>query len=342
MNLQTDFEQLPTAYAPTATGVIRQSAADFKVTEHLGFSPRGEGAHLWLYVEKQHRNSIDVAEQIASAVGCKVADVGYSGLKDKAAVTRQWFSAPLEQNEFDMTALNGDGIQVLNSRRHTSKLKRGSHQANEFCIIVRDLVGDVDEIELNIVRISQNGVPNYFGAQRFGKHGNNLLQAQKLFVQQAKLGRVQRSMALSAARSYLFNQVLSARVAAGDWQKAMGGEVMMLAGSNSFFVPNGSETDLAERLVQGDIHPSGPLWGKGRHVAKGACLALEQSVVEANAAFADGLCAHGLKQGRRSLRLLVQSLQYHWLDDCSLQLKFTLPKGTFATAMLREVVKIQA
>src|SRR5690606_20038353 len=216
----------PLAYGPlTAAGQFRFLPEDFQVDEILGYEPSGEGEHVFLHVRKRGENTAWVAQQIARLAGVKEMDVGYCGRKDRHAVTTQWFSVylPRPNADLDWTALSCDSVSLLSVARHPLKLRRGEHQCNLFVIRLRNLQGE-NKVELaqKLDRVLANGVPNYFGEQRFGSGGSNLHQANLLLIERKPMrDKQKRGLILSAARSYLFNQVLAARVLAGNWQVAL-------------------------------------------------------------------------------------------------------------------------
>lgn len=338
-----DFNALarvnPQASAQRAT--IRTEPQDFQVTESLPFEPEGEGGHVWLWIEKTAANTDWVARQLADYAGIRPVEVGYAGLKDRHAVTRQWFSVKVEGiTEPDWQTLSIEGVKVLHHTRHTKKLKTGVLRGNHFELRLRDMTGNKSDWETALQTIQQSGVPNYFAEQRFGRNGSNLQRAQQWFVENRKpKKRQQRSMILSATRSWLFNQVLSARIADQSWQQILPGEILQLAGSHSFFHADGTDETLTARLSEGDIHPTGPLCGQGDLLRDGDVLSLEQSTLAPWRDWQTGLVKQGLKADRRALRLLPEAFEWQWdVDD--LQLQFFLPAGAYATAVLRELAII--
>ena len=332
---------------PQARAVIRQQPRDFRVCEHCPVELAGEGEHLWLQVEKTGLNSGQIVSWLAAAAAVRPRDVGFSGHKDRWAVTRQWFSLPWPIHGSSETLVPpaaqwpaGGSARILAQRRHTRKLKRGTHDANTFVLTLRDVCGERVQIENDLERIAHEGVPNYFGPQRFGHQGHNLALARTLFAGR-RLRRDKRGFALSAARSFLFNNVLDARVRAHNWQMLIAGEAVMLAGSHSVFSSEGQNAaDLQRRLAVFDIHPSGPLAGesRGQPVVTGAAAQFEQDILDAHLDLVDGLIAARVAAARRALRLQASNLDWQWLDTDVLQLRFSLPTGAFATSVLREVV----
>lgn len=338
--------------APQATAVMRRHAADFRVTEDCAVELSGSGEHLWLYVEKTGLTTMQAVDALAGAAHVHPRHIGFSGLKDRWAVTRQWFSLPWpiargdapfvldERGTARYAAAHGD-MQLLEQSRHDRKLKRGAHRANAFELTLRDVSGERDVIEADLARIAAAGVPNYFGEQRFGVGGRNLALSHALFDGK-RLRRNQRGFALSAARSLVFNTVLDARVRAGSWNRIMDGEAIMLAGSHSVFGETGAGQDAAalqQRLDAFDIHPSGPLPGMaGNAPLTGAALELEQAVLAEHGRLVNGLVQAQVMAARRALRLDTRNLEWAWLTADTLVLRFELPPGAYATSLLREVL----
>lgn len=323
---------------PVARGRLRAEPADFRVEEVLGFEPDGSGEHAFLWIEKTGANTDWVARRLAQAAGVAPVAVGYAGLKDRHAVTRQAFTVQLAGRAGpDWSALAIEGVEVLAVARHSRKLRRGAHRANRFVIRLRDVEGDPDAIEHRLALIRQRGVPNYFGEQRFGRGGANLELARSLFAGK-RLPREQRGIALSAARSALFNAALARRVADTSWDRPLEGEVWMLDGTHAVFGPEPWSDALASRLAAQDIHPTGPMWGRGELRSAGGVATLEREVAQVQPALAAGLEQAGLSQERRALRLRVRDLRHAWLAPGLLELAFSLDSGAFATGMLRELL----
>jgi tRNA pseudouridine13 synthase len=332
---------LATAHgSPPTGGRIRVAADDFVVEELLGFDPDGAGAHVLLSVEKRGANTGWVAAQLARAAGVQARDVGYSGQKDRHALTRQSYSlpwpvaAPLDA----CLAFAGEGYRVLSAARHGRKLRPGSHRGNRFAIRVRDTDGDAGAIDARLRVIADDGVPNYFGPQRFGREEGNLTRA-RCWAERgdAPRDRIQRGFALSAARSEIFNRVVEERVRRGDWNRLLPGEAVMLDGRRSFFAAPEIDALLDDRCRRMDVHPSGPLWGRGESAATGAAREVEDAIVGREPGLARVLESERLDQERRSLRLPVRSLR--WTHEAgALLMEFELPRGTFATAVLHELL----
>jgi len=314
---------------PQIEGLLRGTTADFQVDEVLGFVPSGEGEHEFLHVRKTGLNTAQLAKDIARLGGVKPMDVGYAGLKDRHAVTTQWFSVYRPKGaEVDWTQLENDQVELLQASRHQQKLRRGQHAANSFHLKLTDCTGDFDSLEQRFKKIETQGVPNYFGLQRFGFGGGNLAAAQRLLVDKQPVRNKQlRGMYLSAARSYLFNQVLRARIEEGSWLNFEAGDVALA-----------NNDDEAQQL------PTGPLWGRGRLASGQRVGELETAIIEKFADWCHGLEHAGLKQERRPLCLPVADLNWSVDLDKSdsknkiIAVAFSLPVGGYATSVIREVV----
>ena len=335
---------LPRAHgAPVLAARIRAAPEDFDVTEVSGFEASGAGEHLLLTIEKRGMNTAFVARLLAEWAGVDERAVGYAGLKDRHAVTRQRFSVQLPGREApDVATLEhddsttGQSLRVLEQARHSRKLPRGALAGNRFVLVLREVEGDEASIESRLQAMAARGVPNYFGSQRFG-HGN-LDKARRMFGGM-RVRREERALLLSAARSELFNRVLAARVAGGSWERGLEGEAWMLDGSRSVFGPEPWSEVLAARLAAFDIHPSAPLWGRGALRSADAAQALELAALDDadSAGLRAGLEAAGLKQERRATRLRPEGLAWEWIGAGALRLEFTLPAGTYATSVLAEL-----
>ncbi len=327
--------------APCGDALLRSSADDFQVEELLDIPLSGCGEHHWLHIQKRDTNTEWLARQLARLAGVPARDVSYAGLKDRIAVTTQWFSVRLPgKMEPDWRSIENNNIKLLSFGRHRAKLRRGAHNGNAFIITLRQLEGDRDLIEQRLSIIKAKGVANYFGEQRFGHGGRNVSNGVALLKGEIKVkDRHKRGLYLSAVRSYLFNKILSQRVADGSWQKILLGEAVMLSGSNSHFLAETVDDELTKRLAEGDIHPSAPLWGRGRTATALVAHEYEQAALAPYQEILEKMEHIGLEQSRRTLRLCVPDLNWSWGDDKTLILKFRLPVGAYATSLLREVIR---
>ncbi|WP_374434470.1 tRNA pseudouridine(13) synthase TruD [Inhella sp.] len=277
--------------------------------------PSGAGEHIWVEVEKNGANTAFVAQQLAEAAGVQERDVGYAGLKDRYAITRQWFSLYLPKGETpDLTTLQHPEFKVLSHSRHVKKLRPGDLQGNHFRIVLRELSGDRDAIEANLQAVASQGVPNYFGAQRFGFEGGNVEQGRAMLAREIRVRNPKKKgIYLSAVRSFVFNEVLALRIQRGLWGMTLPGDVMDEAG-----------------------RPTGPLWGRGRVSSTDEAQALESGVAERHAILCNGLEHAGLDQERRALVASPVDLAWEWPQPDQLVLTFSLPAGNYATSVLNE------
>lgn len=337
--MSTNELELPRAHgAAPLTAELRRTPDDFRVDEILGYDADGEGEHALLWVEKRDANTDWVARELARFAGVPPLNVGYAGLKDRHAVTRQAFTVQLAGKlDPDWSAFPHAEVKVLASTRHKRKLKRGALRGNRFVLVLRDVRGERTRAEEVLQAIATRGVPNYFGEQRFGREGGNVAQARAMFAGR-RVDRDKRSILLSAARSHIFNSVLAARVERDAWDKPLEGEIWSLAGSRSWFGPEPFDDKLAARLAQGDIHPSGPLWGQGDPPTTSVAGDLEREIASAYTDLTEGLVAARMEQERRPLRLLPKDLRWRWPDDETLELGFELPAGAYATVVARELI----
>jgi len=325
---------------PVCTATYKTEPEDFIVEEIPNFTPSGDGEHALLHIQKRNENTPWLAKQLARLAGIKNMDVGFAGMKDRHAVTTQWFSVRLAgKQEPEWHQLENENIKILQTTRHSRKIKRGALVGNRFRLLLRDVVGNTKEIEQRLQLIQQSGVPNYFGEQRFGRDGNNIAQALKLFRGELTLkNKQQRGIYLSAARAHLFNVILNKRIELNCWDKAIVGDVFSLAGSNSIFTPPTIDNQIIERLEQHDIHITAPLWGRGPLASQGDAFELETQVTAEYKEYQQGLVDAGLNQERRATRMAIKDLQWTFAEPSQLQLEFTLPAGSYATVLLSQLL----
>lgn len=322
----TTLPKWPNAYPISgASAVLKRHNEDFVVTELPLQLPSGAGEHVWLDVEKNGANTAFVAEQLAEAAGVQVFDVGYAGLKDRYAVTRQWFSIylPIGKGKGetpDLTQLQHPEFKVLSQSRHVKKLRPGDLLGNRFRIVLRDVTGSpdaIDALKRNLQSVATMGVPNYFGAQRFGFEGGNVEQGRAMLAREIRVRNPKKKgIYLSAVRSFVFNEVLALRIQQGLWGKTLPGDVMDDAG-----------------------RPTGPLWGRGRVTTTDQAQTLENSVAERHAVLCDGMEHAGLDQDRRALVASPVDMVWEWPQADQLVLTLSLSAGNYATSVLNELLQ---
>ncbi len=337
----TEFVVEPFSYLtgqPDVNAQLRTAPEDFRVVEDLGYEPEGEGEHHYLYIQKRGENTDWVARQLANFCQVSPKEVAYAGKKDRHAVTEQWFSVhlPGSRRVLNWTMFGGDTINVLKSSKHRRKIKLGHLRGNRFEITLRG-VSDVNRL-LHKAAALESGVPNYFGEQRFGQSFGNLHSGLAILSGElVERQRNKRSMYISALRSYLFNRVISTRIDQGSWSSPLSGDVLIEDFTQK--VQRFDMDDLAQkdRFEQGDLHLTAPMWGKGELYSLDKAQKIEKSVVAGYPQITEGLEALGLRQERRSMRLVPRDLNVEVLEEQVVKLSFSLPSGCFATSVLREL-----
>jgi tRNA pseudouridine13 synthase len=310
------------------------------VFEQLPFSPSGEGEHLFIHVRKTGTNTVFVARQLARYFSVKESLVSYAGLKDRFAVTEQWFGVHVPGKQvYDLSDLVIEGVEVLCYDRHHKKLRTGALSGNRFELTLR-IVTDVASLQQRWQQIVAKGVPNYFGEQRFGINGGNIDRARELFAGTKVKDKKKRGIYLSAARSYLFNLIVSQRIKEGHFEQLQGGDVCMLAGTQSVFIADEIDPSLSSRLQQKDIDITAPLWGAGELMTKQDVALSEQAIASEHPDLCAGLAKFGLKQERRRIRLGLSEASIT-VDQDTVQLGFFLAPGSYATTILRELLDYQ-
>ncbi|ALA24983.1 tRNA pseudouridine synthase D [Piscirickettsia salmonis] len=352
MNIPLSFNWHYLNTAPHISCNYKGKPDDFQVDEVPLLDPEqfsGQGEHVFLHMEKKATNTEWLAKELARFADIPVRDVSFAGLKDRDALTTQWFSLRIPgKREFDWSLLNNDKIRVLAIGRHQKKLRRGQLAGNRFRLVLRHCQGDKALWQQRLELLKTQGIPNYFGPQRFGREGNNIQAALAMF-EGKRVKRQQKSIYLSALRAYLFNQVLSVRLARGLANTVMLGDVMNLMGSNSIFSVDELNDDLQDelknRLHERDIVLTGPLAGKAKqdknNTTPAAVFDQEALAAAGLETWQQGLIQYGLDADRRALFVYLRDFNWHWLDDQTLELQFFLAKGSFATSVLRELANCE-
>ena len=343
---QFDFSTLPrlNPNVEKLSADIRLQPEHFQVAEFLPFEPDGEGNHAWLYIEKTNTNTDWLATELAKFAGVKPVDVGYAGLKDRHGVTSQWFSINLQGiDEPDWSVFETHNIRIIKHTYHGKKLKRGVLKGNRFKLTLTNLSGDRSLWQSSLEDIQLHGVPNYFAEQRFGHQMNNLHKVQAWFEQGKKpKKRNQKSIYLSAARSWLFNLIVARRIELNQFDQALSGDLMLLAGTKaSHFHVEQLDDTIKQRLAEHDIAATAALCGRGNPQNSEDSLAIEQQVLEVWQTWLDGLSRAGVDRSYRPIRLLPQQINWQFTDENQLIIEFELTAGSYATAVLRELALIR-
>lgn len=327
---------------PQATGTLKATADDFRVVEDLGFAPDGDGEHVLVQLRKRGCNTAFVAEALAKFARLPAREVSYAGLKDRHAVTEQWFCLHLPgKTTPDFSTFTLEGCEILACARHRRKLRIGTLRGNQFTLTLRD-ISDRAAVEARLFVIAQQGVPNYFGSQRFGRGGNNLIQAARWAKDEIRVKeRSKRSFYLSASRSALFNLIVSERLSQGLVTQVLVGDALQLSGRGSWFVANEDElAELQARVEKRELCVTAPLPGDGASGTQGEALAFEQRCLTGQDTLLGLLRRERVEVARRAALLYPQQMRWSWLDDTSVTLDFWLPAGSFATSVVREVITL--
>jgi len=322
---------------PASTGFLRSEMSDFKVFENLPFQPCGEGEHLFIHIRKTGENTTFVAKQLAKYFGVKENLVSYAGLKDRFAVTEQWFGIHLPgKKEYDLSTLCIEGVEVLACKRHNKKLRIGALSGNRFELTLKK-VTDIETLTRRWHAIVAHGVPNYFGEQRFGIEGGNIAKALSLFSGVKVKDKKKRGIYLSAARSLIFNQMIHERIENNTFDTLANGDVLMLSGTQSVFLADKVDESLVTRLNEKDIDITASMWGAGDLMTTQSVEAFEQNIASQYEVFCAGLLKFGLKQERRKIRLCIENADIN-IENDTVTLGFELPAGAYATTVIRELL----
>ncbi|MFT5540903.1 MAG: tRNA pseudouridine13 synthase [Glaciecola sp.] len=358
------------------SATLKLALHDFVVEEQLGFEPTGKGEHIFLWLEKTNLNTAFVAEALAKFSQLPLRDITYAGRKDKFALTRQWFGVHIaNKQEPNWAEFELEGARILDVTRNDRKLRVGVLKGNKFSIRLRDLQNvDTEALEQRLEQIKQQGAPNYYGSQRFGeirltpnqtdseqqksladhkpladqkpliaqkRQGGNLALAEKLMEGEAIRNRNKRSVAISALRSWLFNEVIHRRIEQDCFHHPMLGDAMQLSGSNSFFVfdDENEKAKMLARLAEFDINITAPLWGDGKLHTSDTAKELELACVTQHSNIIETLNALGLRQERRAIRIVPNEFTWQ-IEDNDLTMQFSLPAGCFATSIVRELLDV--
>lgn len=324
---------------PKQTALLKAECADFVVKEQLGYDMSGDGEFVAVKVRKTDCNTLFVGEQLAKFAGISARNMSYAGLKDRKAVTEQWFSLQMPgQPTPDFSQFSLEGVEILDVTRHQRKIRIGSLQGNHFEILLRN-TEETDELKVRLDFLAKNGFPNYFTEQRFGRDGNNLTQALRWANGEIKVkDRNKRSFYLSAARSEMFNLIVSKRMELNLAQQILVGDVLQLNNSHSWFVVDESEdlAQLQQRLAQQDVLLTAPLIGEEEKSA----VDFEHEIFAQHQALFALMRQERMKAARRPILMHPQYFQWQF-EPNGLRLQFALPAGSYATALIRELVNIE-
>ncbi|HEM6908007.1 TPA: tRNA pseudouridine(13) synthase TruD [Providencia stuartii] len=325
---------------PLSTGKLKSQPEDFIVKEDLGFELDGEGEHVMVRIEKTGCNTLFVAEQLAKFAKISARSVSYAGLKDRNAVTEQWFCLQMPGKETpDFSLWQLDGCRVIATTRQKRKLRIGTLKGNQFELTIRD-ISVPEDVEARLQKVAEQGIPNYFGEQRFGRDGQNLTQALRWANQEITVReRNKRSFYLSAARSAMFNHVASERIENQTINQVLLGDALQLTGRGSWFVATAEELPtLQARVASGELSITAPLPGDGELGTQEDALVFETNSLESYHSLMTLMKNERVSSTRRAMIAKPQNLQWQWIDQTTLKLNFFLNSGSFATSVVREII----
>ena len=322
---------------PQQAGRLKAEFADFIVREELGYPLAGEGEFVAVKVRKTNANTLFVGEQLAKFVDISAKNMSYAGLKDRHAVTEQWFCLHLAGKETpDFSAFECEGVEILEVTRHNRKIRTGALEGNYFELLLRDVV-ETDELKQRLNQLQAVGFPNYFTEQRFGRDGHNLTQAQRWASGEISVkDRKKRSFYLSAARSEVFNLVVSQRIADQQMQTILSGDYLQLAGSNSFFEVKAEDlVQSQQRLDENDVLLTAPLIGENSLEQNGN--EREKAIVAQHENLISLMKKERMNTARRAMLCKPQDLRWQFEPE-GLRITFFLTSGSYATGLVRELI----
>ena len=323
---------------PGIGGRIKDRPEDFVVEEIplYDFSDRGNFAFLLL--EKANLSTLDLVALIRKHLDLRDEEVGLAGWKDKRALTRQWVSVPRDKvTERRLEQLAGEGVQTVEQRRHSHKLRTGHLLGNRFSILIRHVDSEAENRAQAIIQQLQTlGLPNFYGPQRFGASGNNPEKGLALLLGQYRLRSVRkRKLLVSSYSSLLFNFTLKERMEQDLFTKLLPGDIAKKHDTGGIFLVSDPEKEQprADRL---EISATGPIWGKKMKRAGDAAAALEEKILSSQGLTPDVFSKQ--PGSRRSLRIALKEVNLSQENE-DLRLEFFLPKGSYATLLLDEIMK---
>lgn len=319
-------------------GQIRSIAADFRVIEIPLYTPCGEGDHVYLRMRKEGHNTNFMLKQLAEQIGMPLKHLGVAGLKDRHAITEQWISIPAKYERF-LSQYSLENVEILETVRHTNKLGIGHLQGNRFEIRVRGAENQAEQAQKILDILLQQGLPNYFGPQRFGVDGKNAEQGLR-FAQNGLRGRASiavKRFLISALQSQLFNAFLATRIERGIFDGLIEGDMAKKHDTGGVFrVEDGIQE--SPRAKAGLVSALGTLYGRKVKPLDGEAGALEAEILENFGLRAKDFNAR--MGDRRLTRVYLKNASITPTED-GFWIAFELPKGSFATSVLREILKTE-
>lgn len=325
---------------PVATGKLKQLPEHFIVKEVLGFTFTGKGEHLMVKIRKTGENTKYVANELAKFCGVKSKDISWAGLKDRHAITEQWLSVHLPKSDhlkFALFEATHPGVEILEMTRHNKKLRPGDLLGNSFQLIATE-VTDMDDVLSRLDKVKVSGVPNYFGSQRFGHEGNNVTEARRWGRENVRTrDNTKRSFYLSAARSWIFNHIVSQRITEGYFTQPVDGDILLDQNGRTVNENVTSEENI-QKVQNGDWSISAALAGDNQLPTSETALTLEQPQLDAEPDLMALIRGNRMRHERRAIELHPENLSWSAEGD-TLTLNFSLTSGSFATVIMRELLQ---
>lgn len=326
---------------PSADAKVKAQAQDFQVIEDLGYEFTGEGEHFMVKIRKQGENTTYVANELAKACGVQSKNVSWAGLKDRHAVTEQWLSVhlPKQGDELDIAEFEAQHpqVKIVETARHNKKLRPGDLKGNKFTIRLVD-VTDIQDVEARLAKIQSLGVPNYFGAQRFGKEGSNLSEARRWGRDNVRTrNQNKRSLYLSTARSWIFNHIVSHRIESECFNLLLDGDLVQDTNGELVLVDESNKQDLQKLITDGKRLLTASLAGDNALPTQGEAEQLENKFLDAEPDLMKLIRGNRMRHDRRPVALYANDMAWN-VENNDVVVSFSLPAGSFATSILREVV----
>lgn len=318
--------------------VFRARPEDFVVEEIPSYLPSGEGEHLYLWIEKRGLSTRALVQALCAQLRLHERDVGYAGQKDELAISRQWISVPKRQ--VDVSTIAIDGARVLEAKPHGNKLRLGHLRGNRFTIVLTGAHAVAPESEpladaLRARALECAALPNVFGPQRFGREHRTLEEAARFLERRRKATSRRERFWVSSIQSALFNAWLADRVEAGTWRRALAGDVLCKTENSAPFSCEDPDADQP-RIDRGEVVVAGPLVGAGMRPASREALTAESRSWASAGVDVGALNAHPAFDvgARRAAVLAPRDVEVLGAEG-ALTVRFSLPKGAFASVVLR-------
>jgi tRNA pseudouridine13 synthase len=322
-------------------GIIKSEPRHFSVEEIPLYEASGEGEHVYFRLRREGRTTMEVIDALARLFGLRARDVGCAGQKDKRAIATQTLSLAISRVDPDEAARRVSdalGIEVLWARRHSNKLRRGHLLGNRFDVLIEDVRADALACAREIAgEIALRGLPNFYGPQRFGADGRNAERGREILAAPRRDARSR--FMLSALQSMLFNEWLAERMRLGRFDQLWRGDVGKRRDNGALFEIEDVDAEQA-RMSKHEITYTGPMFGAHMRWATDSAGDLERAVLDRSGIGAEDLALARLDGSRRAARLFVDDLAID-AEEESLRLRFSLPKGAYATVLLRELMKTE-